>query len=286
VQKNLFRGRVVAAFGPAFSIDDLREEYEKDERVASRMLTDKIQEHLEAVTLNFEQREDLELVEVADRLYARGKGLVGYRERDRIADRLPRMQLFAKGIRWLRAADPERLEGLKESVRRYLRLLTLFGASEGDVPPRYKFWMVIRYSLRQLFMLIVVFPLAFLGAVAWLIPFILTRYMSPRFSLKLDQIATYKFVIAMMAFSIWWVTLTAAAYVFSGMELVLLVAAGLPVSGLAAIAWHDRQMQVRQDVRVFLRTLRYPRGQDRLAEQRRELVQEFDRLMETWKGNL
>ncbi len=286
VQKNLFRGRVVAAFGPAFSIDDLREEYEKDERVASRMLTDKIQEHLEAVTLNFEQREDLELVEVADRLYARGKGLVGYRERDRIADRLPRMQLFAKGIRWLRAADPERLEGLKESVRRYLRLLTLFGASEGDVPPRYKFGMVIRYSLRQLFMLIVVFPLAFLGAVAWLIPFILTRYMSPRFSLKLDQIATYKFVIAMMAFSIWWVTLTAAAYVFSGMELVLLVAAGLPVSGLAAIAWHDRQMQVRQDVRVFLRTLRYPRGQDRLAEQRRELVQEFDRLMETWKGNL
>ena len=45
-------------------------------------------------------------------------------------------------------------------------------------------------------------------------------------------------------------------------------------------------MQVRQDGRVFLRTLRYPRGQDRLAEQRRKLVQEFDRLMETWKGNL
>ena len=41
-------------------------------------------------------------------------------------------------------------------------------------------------------------------------------------------------------------------------------------------------MQVRQDVLVFLRTLRYPRGQDRLAEYRRELVQEFDQLMEAW----
>ena len=45
-------------------------------------------------------------------------------------------------------------------------------------------------------------------------------------------------------------------------------------------------MQVRQDVLVFLRTLRYPRGQDRLSEYRRELVQEFDQLMEAWKGNL
>jgi hypothetical protein len=64
------------------------------------------------------------------------------------------------------------------------------------------------------------------------------------------------------------------------------VAAVLPVFGLALVAWHDRQMQVRQDVLVFLRTLRYPSGQDRLAEYRRELVQEFDQLMEAWKENL
>ena len=286
VQKDLFRGRVVATFGPAFPIDDLREKYEKDERAASRILTDRIQKHLEAVTLNVEEHEDLELVEVADRLYSRAKRLVGYRERDGIGDRLPRMQVFAEGVRWLRTVDPERLENLKELVRRYLRLLTLFGAGEGDVPPRYKLWMVVRYSLRQLFILLVVFPLAFLGSVAWLVPFILTRYVSPRFSLKKDQIATYKFMIAMMAFPIWWIISCLVVYVFSGLPLSLLVAAVLPVSGLALVAWHERQMQVRQDVLVFLRTLRYPRGQDRLVEYRRELVQEFDQLMEAWKGNL
>ena len=76
MQKDLFRGRVVATFGPAFPIDDLRKEYEKDERRASRILTDKIQENLEAVTLNVEEHEELELVEVADRLYARAKSLL------------------------------------------------------------------------------------------------------------------------------------------------------------------------------------------------------------------
>jgi hypothetical protein len=146
--------------------------------------------------------------------------------------------------------------------------------------------MVIRYSLRQLFMLLIVFPLAFLGSVAWLVPFILTRYVSPRFSLKKDQIATYKFVIAMMAFPIWWIISCVVVYVFTELQLSLLVAAVLPLSGLALVAWHDRQRQVRQDVLVFLRTLRYPRGQDRLAEYRHELVQEFDQLMKAWKGNL
>ncbi len=285
IQKDLFRGRVVATFGSAFSVADLREHYEQDERAASRILTDRIQKHLEEVTLNVEDHEELELVDVADRLYARAKKLVGYRERDGIGDRLPRMQAFAEGVRWLRTEDPERLEYLKELIRRYLRLLTLFGASEGDVPPRYNSGMVIGYSLRQLFILLVVFPLAFLGGVTWLIPFSLTRYVSPRFSLQLDQIATYKLVIAMIAFPIWWITLCLMAYLFVGLQSSLIVAFGLPISGLALVAWHDRQMQVRQDVLVFLRTLRYPRGQDRLTEYRRELVQEFDQLMEAWKRN-
>jgi len=285
IQKDLFRGRVVATFGSAFSVADLREHYEQDERAASRILTDRIQKHLEEVTLNVEDHEELELVDVADRLYARAKKLVGYRERDGIGDRLPRMQAFAEGVRWLRTQDPERLEYLKELIRRYLRLLTLFGASEGDVPPRYNSGMVIGYSLRQLFILLVVFPLAFLGGVTWLIPFSLTRYVSPRFSLQLDQIATYKLVIAMIAFPIWWITLCLMAYLFVGLQSSLIVAFGLPISGLALVAWHDRQMQVRQDVLVFLRTLRYPRGQDRLTEYRRELVQEFDQLMEAWKRN-
>lgn len=47
------------------------------------------------------------------------------------ARRLPRRRRFARGLRWLRETDPVRLQALRADVRRYLQLLTLFGAREG-----------------------------------------------------------------------------------------------------------------------------------------------------------
>jgi hypothetical protein len=58
----------------------------------------------------------------------------------------------------------------------------------------------------------------------------------------------------------------------------------LPVTGLAAIAWADRQAVVREDVRVFLRARRLSRGRDRLAEQRIRLVRELDQLTREWRA--
>ena len=64
-----------------------------------------------------------------------------------------------------------------------------------------------------------------------------------------------------------------------GLASVLLA---LPLTGLAAIAWRDRQAEVREDLRVFVRARRLSRGRDRLAELRRQLVAEFDSLTEEW----
>jgi hypothetical protein len=58
----------------------------------------------------------------------------------------------------------------------------------------------------------------------------------------------------------------------------------LPIMGLAAIAWRDRQVEVREDVRVFFRARRLGRGLDRLGEQRARLADEFDRLVEEWRA--
>ena len=62
----------------------------------------------------------------------------------------------------------------------------------------------------------------------------------------------------------------------------LVVGIALPVTGLAAIAWRDRQAAVREDLRVFRRATRSNRGQDRLAGLRRHLVAEFDALADEW----
>jgi 1-acyl-sn-glycerol-3-phosphate acyltransferase len=283
-RKHAFRGRANAAFGPPIEIASLRQRYERDERDAVRELTHRIQGALEALTLNFEHAEDLELVDVAERLYARQKRLTGWREREPMAERLPRLQRFAEGVRWLRAVDPGRLEAMRAEVRRYLRLLTLFGASEGDVPKRYPLGNVLRYVARQLVMLGLVLPAALLGMVVWALPFAATRYVAPRFRPELDQVATYKVGTAVLMFPLWLAALEVGVWVAWGVRPMLGALLVLPVLGLAAIAWADRQADVREDVRVFLRARRLSRGRDRLADQRARLVKQLDALTREWRA--
>ena len=284
-RKTLFRGRALAAFGEPLEVASLRGEYERDARATVRALTSMIQERLERLTLNFDHPEDRELTDVAERLYARQKRLARPRERQSMVERLPRLQRFADGVRWLRVADPQRLDRVRSAVRRYLRLLTLLGASEGDVPARYKLGPVLRYSFRQLAMLLLVLPVAAVGAGFWLTPLIVTRRVAPRFRQKLDQVATYKVGTAVLAFSGWYFGVIGALFLSGGTRVTLMAVVALPVAGLAAVAWRDRQVTVLEDVRVFLRAGRRSEARDRLKEQRRYLVAEFDALTEAWRAD-
>jgi len=282
-RKHLFRGRVLATYGQPFSVAEYRERFERDERATVREVTARIRSGIEALTLNFQDQEDSELVDVAERLYARHKGMARWRERDRMAERLPRLQRFAAGFEWLKGADPDRFERLRASVRRYLRLLTLLGASEGDVPPRYGLAPVMLYVLLQLVMMVLVLPAAVVGMIAWAPPWVLTRWVAPRFRPKLDQVATYKLSVALLAFPLWYGIVATWAMWRTGPGLtVIAVLIGMPVVGMAAVAWRDRQREVLEDTRVFLRAVRHRRGRDRLAEERSDLVREIDELAEAW----
>lgn len=286
VKKTTFRGRVIAAFGEPVEVASFREEYERDPREAGRRLTALIQERLEGLTLNFEHPEDQEVVDVAERVYAREKRLASAREREPMAERLPRLHRFAAGLRWLRATDPERFEALSQEVRRYMRLLTLFGAREGDVPRRYRMGPVLWYSATQLLMLTLVLPVAVMGFALWLVPAKVSEWAVPRFRPKLDQVATYKVGTALVGFPLWLALLVGAAWLTWGLRVALVVLAVVPVTGLAAIAWRDRQAAVREDVRIFRRARRLQRGRDRLPELRSHLVAEFDLIIEEWAHHL
>ena len=285
-RKHLFRGRAVAAFGESFGIADLRETYEKDPREAVRGLTDRIRERLEGLTLNFEHPEDGELVDVAERLYTREKDQIDWRERQPMAQRLPRLRRFAKGVMWLRTTSPERLEELREGVRRYLRLLTIFGAREADAPPRYRPWEVVRYALWELAMLILVLPAAAVGVAVWMLPFLAVQRITALFSQQLDQVATYKVAVGLLVFPLWLSILVVGTWLVSGAALALGALGVLPLCGLAAVAWRDRQATVREDLRVFRRAMGRREDRDRLSELRAELVSQFDRITEEWGADI
>lgn len=277
-RKAFFRGRVVAAVGTPFRIGTYRALYSADFAAAVRVVTEEIGRRLEALTLNFAEREDADLIDTAERLYAREKGWAEWRKRERLGERFPRLRRFAQALAWLRANDPERHVRLARRVRRYRQQLELLGASEAEVPPRYAATGVVRYLLREGTVLGLGLPLAAAGVFFWYVAFLLPRHTVRWFRVPYELIATYKLGAGMITFPLAYALWIAIAWRLASVRAAIVAAAVLPPLGFLAMGYRDRWRRVKEDTRLFLRVALEPRRRDRLARQRAALVQEFDAI--------
>lgn len=277
-EKSLFRGRVVAEAGPPILVADYRHLHDDDDdgAVAVRALTAEIARALEAVTLNLAEREDRELIETAERLFAREKGLARWRDRDSLSERLPRLRAFASALAWLRAHDPERHGRLERAVRRHHRRLALLGAGDADVPPRYATGNVVAYAVRRGLWVALGLPLGLLGTILWAPPYFATRFAMTRLDLKEDVIATYKLAAALVLFPVAYAAWTLLAWWVGGTAWAVATLLLLPPLGLIAIHWRIRWERLAEDARLFLRLFRQPDRLRRIGDERRALVAEFD----------
>jgi len=140
--------------------------------------------------------------------------------------------------------------------------------------------------MRQLALLLLVAPVAAAGAVFWALPYVVTRRVAARFRPKLDQVATYKLSVGMLAFTIWLGLVAAAGWWTLGWRAVVAVCVSSQVAGLATIAWRERGLIALEDARLFLRVRGRGRSRRRLAEQRERLVAEFDAIAREWKSGV
>lgn len=278
-RKPFFRGRAIAIVGQAFTITHLRERYAADEQAAVRELTAEITSRLEAVTLNLSRAEDMALIDAADRLYARERGHAGWREREALGERVPRLQQFAEGLAWLRANDPHRHDRLARAIERYRRTTLRLGAGdEADVPPTYDAPTVGRYILTEILPLVLGLPLALVGVCAWLLPYLAPRPVLAIVKPPHDGIATWKLSAAILAFPLMWLVWIMVAAAVGGLVWAVIAAVALPAVGVFTVAWYDRWHEVREDATLFLRVGRRPRLLERLARERRRLADEIDAI--------
>lgn len=281
--KSRFRSRVLAVIGEPFGAAGLRDAHAADPVTAVRTLTDRIAESLEELTLNVAEHGDAELIDTAERLYTRETGTSGWRERDALADRMPRMRAFARGLAWLRAHDPSRHERLARSVARYRRRAQLLGVDEGDVPPAYTFRGTTRYVLVHSAVLALLALPAFIGGILWwptyIAPLLTLRLIRPDF----EAVATYKLATAFIVVPLTMIAVIVAGVMLEGVRGGLVAAAVVPLCGFAALGWHARWSRFVEDARLFLRVLSHRDHQQRLAVERARLVMEFAEIaaMET-----
>jgi 1-acyl-sn-glycerol-3-phosphate acyltransferase len=278
VRKTFFRGHVVAQVGTPIRVSDWKKAYEAHDRGAVKELTEVIREGLQEVTLNAESPRERELIEVAERVYAREAGLARWRERESLGERFPRLRLFARGAAWLRTEDPARYRRLARRIRAYERAAGILGAGEAGVPPAYRMGATLRYALVEGGIILLEAPFAAVGILAWLPVYLFSRPIVGRIRPHHEALSTFKFsVSALLAigtlagwtFLAWW---------FGGLSSAVGIGAVLIPLGLLAIAWHERWIRVEEDVKLFFRVAFRRDKRERLGEMRRELVTEFDRI--------
>jgi glycerol-3-phosphate O-acyltransferase / dihydroxyacetone phosphate acyltransferase len=278
-RKHLFRGRALAVIDEPFTVDSYRTQYEVDSAAAVRALTDRIAEQLEAVTINVAEHRDADLIDTAERLYAREKGVTGWRTRDSMAQRVPRLQAFARGLAWLRETHPARHERLARAVARYRRRAQLLGVEEGDIPPRYTFGATVSYTVAEGTALLLLAPLALIGTVIWS-----AAYYAPNITLRIvrpdfEAVATYKLATGFLVVPLTTLLAVVAGALFAGWRGALIAAIGVPLLGFITMAWYDRWNRVREDARLFFRVLLRSDHRERLVRERTALAAEFDALI-------
>jgi glycerol-3-phosphate O-acyltransferase / dihydroxyacetone phosphate acyltransferase len=278
-RKSLFRGRALAMIGEPFTIGGMRADFEADAGEAVRALTRQIADALAAVTLNVPQAGDVALIDAAERLYVRHRRETGWRQRDPLAERVPRMRAFARGLDWLRSHDPVRHARLARAVARYRRRAELLGARDGDVPPRYSAAATSRYVVLEGIALLLLAPVGIIGTLIWY-----PTYLAPRLTLRLvrpyhEAVATYKLATAFLMVPVTVLAGVAAGALIGGGTGALVAAIGVPLAGFIALAWHDRWNRVREDVVLFLRVAFRRDRLERHALERAALAAEFDTVV-------
>ena len=283
-RKHRFRSRVVVGVGEPIEVSGWRQQYRDERAAAARSLTAAVASALEQQTLNLSDESDRELVETADLLYTRAKGLARWRERESLSNRLPRLRQLAEEFAWLRGSDPERWAALSRSLRSYARRLRELGSGDADVPPRYSAGRVVRYILREGAILGLTMPAAALGSIAWYLPYFLSGFVSQLMRPPIETVATVKLLAAIVLYPATYLGWIALAAVLGGSTAAAVTAIALPPLGFVASEWQLRREEVWVDVRLFFQVVRHPRMRDRLAEQRTALAEQLEAIEYEWES--
>jgi 1-acyl-sn-glycerol-3-phosphate acyltransferase len=275
-----FRSRALVRVGaPIDAVAAAGEGWREQSREAVRALTAAIEDGLEEVTLNFESWDEARRVGRAAEVLERTDPDLPRRES--LAAGFEARRAVLLGYRELSERHPKRVRALAEEVAAYQALLGAAGVRDRQVAARYPLPGVASWLARTLAILLGWLPLAAVGTLLNLLPYFGVTAVAKLFGRPEDQKATFKVYPALVLYPLTWglEAWAAARTVDAAMNgggwlaaiAALAVLAAGPLTGWAALAFHDRRRQLQAEAKAFL-TLRTRR---RLADElcrRREAV--------------
>jgi glycerol-3-phosphate O-acyltransferase/dihydroxyacetone phosphate acyltransferase len=239
--KNRFKSRVHVEVGAPLEAAGFLEAAGEDGFEAAKRLTASIAGALQAVTLNLEAWEDLPIVETAEALYALAR-------REEVGD-AERKKAFARGMKLLRAEQPERFEVVKADLASFRRRLGLFKAEELQFRfhPVTVAWFVVRNLLW-----LAGLPVFALGMGLFTLPYLVPSWLAAASKVSHDVESTVKLLASMVIAPLWWAGLVGAAFWWLGPGAAVATSVLVPVLALLTRWYFERRARALRDVRAFL----------------------------------
>lgn len=265
-RKGIFRSEVAVAIGAPFAASEVRELAEKDPSAAAHALTERLDAELRKVTLNLASWEDLPLIEAAERIY---------RAEKKTDD--TRVQRFAEGLEALRARDPARLESVRRRILAldgYLRALRL----PADELERVRPLRAVRFALLQGLQLLLGLGPALAGILGYFVPYNVIRAVAHFSDPEEDLQASVKLGSSVILMPAWTFGLSALGHHFFGAPGTVVGAALMPVCGLWALIFLERERDALADVRAYFALRAHGTLRERLLARRRAIVEELEAL--------
>lgn len=274
-RKDRFRSEALAIVGAPVEWDDLAGRGENDHE-AVRLLTARIEDALEAVTVNLERWEDAPLVETAEAVYS-----AEIPTDPSPAARVARLKRTTDALARLRRERPGEWERLARDVHAHARLLRVIRMTPVEVKASASAAEAARWTFRQLTLPRALLPVAAVGMVLYYVPYRLTGVLVDRAKPPEDIRATYKALAGAAIHVAWTVLLAIAIGWMAGWAWGLAALVLLPALAFLTVVvidlWRRSGGEAR---RFFVRTLRADALLE-LCERQRALA---ERLAQTWEA--
>ncbi|UCF88920.1 MAG: 1-acyl-sn-glycerol-3-phosphate acyltransferase [bacterium] len=278
-EKDRFRSDAWVRFGKPLDPALWREE---NPGTGPLELTTEIEKRIRALTLNFERRPDSILLMWAAEILetdAAPPARVGL-DKSPVSRRLKLVRLLNEGYLKLRHEEKEAIAALRRRVRAYRVELRDRGIKPSEVYIRMPFWLVVRFVVRELVIVLVGMPIAAWGVLNHILPALGIRIIAIHFSSEKDQWASNVVFPSIVLVPFFYVIQTVAAWYFLPPLWTGIYAASLPLSGLFAVLYRDRVGNVWQRSRTFFMFLKDPDLRERLGKEGRAIIQELTVLGE------
>jgi len=281
-ERGRFRSRALVVVGepidPAPEVAAAR----VDEIAAARALTGRIAAALERVTLNYRSWEEASWIEVgADILDRRGLELPFERG---LAVEFRTRRALAEGLEALRERHPEEVAAAIAAIRDYDRLLAACALRDEQVVSSYPPGATLALVLQTLARILVAAPVAAVGTLLNLPPYLAVAAIAARVEEAPDQVATYKVFPSLVAYPVTWLAQALAAGWALGALAGLAVALVAPFSGFVALRFHDRGEALWRETRAWLLLKRRRRVAAELRARRLEVELRMAVLVERWRA--